>query len=301
MKIIGTGLNGLVGSRIQELLENKYSFQNISRTTGVDILNKKQILEFLESSDSPFVLHLAAKTDVDGCENDKSRDELLVKQGETNPHVYSSSAWAINVIGTENIIEACNKTNKKLIYISTDFVFNGEKKEPYEERDKQDAINWYGYTKYMGEKLVQKKSKKWIIARIAYPYRAYFKKNSLVTALLNKLQKQEEFFAVTDHIMTPTFIDDIAFALDMLIENNAEDIYHVVGNEYLSPYDAAIKIAHTFNLSTHTIHKTTRDEFFKNRAPRPFQLAIKNDKIQKLGIKMSTFEEGVKKIKEQID
>lgn len=290
MKILGTGLTGLVGSRIVELLQDKYEFENLSRSSGVDIVDKNQVLEKIKSSDAEIILHLAAKTDVDGCEKDKE----LGENGE---------AWKINVEGTRNVAEACLETNKKLIYISTDFVFDGTNPPAggYSEEDVPNPVNWYAQTKYAGEKNVEALRMPCIIARIAYPYRANFTKLDFFRAILGRLKNGESVAAVTDHIFTPTYIDDIASALDVLIGNNSQGKFHVVGNQSLTPFDAANLIADKFGLDKSKINKTTRSEFFKDRAPRPFQLVLKNDRITELGVQMRTFEQGLKEIKSQIN
>jgi dTDP-4-dehydrorhamnose reductase len=288
MKILGTGLTGLVGSRIVELLKSKYEFENLSRTSGVDISNKNQVLEKIKNSDAQVVLHLAAKTNVDECEKDKA----LGRNGDT---------WKINVEGTQNVADACFKANKKLIYISTDFVFDGENPpiDGYLEENTPNPVNWYAQTKYEGEKIVKQLKTPWLIARIAYPYRADFSKTDFFRAIFNRLKKDEPILAVTDHIFTPTFIDDIASALNVLIKNNSQGIFHVVGSQSLTPFDAANLIANKFGFNKSKISTTTRSEFFKNRAVRPFQLTLNNDKITKLGVNMRTFEEGIKEIKSQ--
>jgi dTDP-4-dehydrorhamnose reductase len=283
MKILGTGLTGLVGSRIVELLEDNYEFD----FSTVDITDKNAISEKIKNSDASIVLHLAAKADVEGCEKDK----ILGQAGE---------AWKINVGGTSNIVDACLVNNKKLIYISTDFVFDGTKTDGYTEEDIPNPLNWYAQTKYEGEKLVQNSNLSWMIVRIAYPYRPSFIRNDFARAILDRLKNGEKIIGVTDHIFTPTFIDDIAFALDKLIKTNSTGIFHVVGSQSLSPYDAAIIIAEIFNCDKSLISKTTREIFFKDRAPRPFCLKVKNDKISKLGVKMKTLEEGLREVKTQL-
>ena len=287
MKILGMGLDGLVGSRIVELLGDKYEFENLSISTGIDITDRDTVLEKIKNSDAPIVFHLAAKTNVDGCELDKP----LGKDGE---------AWKVNVLGTQNVADGSLESNKKLIYISTDFVFDGTK-DAYNEEDAPNPINWYAKTKFEGEKIVQSLRTPWIIVRIAYPYRANFTKLDFFRAILKRLQEGQSVAAVIDHIFTPTFIDDIAFALDALINNSSQGIFHVVGSQSLTPYDGAILIAKEFNLDTSKITQTTRSEFFNNRAPRSFQLRLNNDKISKLGVRMRTFEEGLREIKRQID
>jgi len=288
MKILATGLSGLVGSRIEELLIDKYQFENLSLDTGVDITDSEKIISSITSSNASLVLHLAAKTDVDGCQKDMS-------QG-TN-----GQAWKINVEGTKNVINACARSGKKLIYVSTDFVFDGKKEKPYSEEDTPSPINWYGQTKYEGEKLVTKSSLSWVILRIAYPYRADFPKRDFVRVLIDKLKNREKLRLVTDHIMTPTFIDGLSNVLDSIIRNNSTGIFHAVGSQFVSPFEAGVIISNIFGFDKNLLQKTTREEFFKNRAPRPFNLALKNDKIQKLGIRMKTLREGILEIKKQLN
>lgn len=285
MKILGTGLTGLVGSRIVEFLSDKYEFES----SEVDITAKDEIFKKIQTSKASIVLHLAAKTDVDSCELDKE----LKDEGE---------AWRVNVLGTENVVLACSQTNKKLIYISTDFVFDGKNPPAggYSEEEVPNPINWYGQTKYEGEKIIQGSNTHWTIVRIAYPYRAYFKRNDFARSIISKLQRGEKIAAVTDHVMTPTFIDDIAGALETLIFKNKTGIFHLVGSQFISPFEAAVLISEVFNFDKNLIQKRTRGEYFKNRTQRPFNLSLRNDKIRQSGVKMRTFEEGLWEIKKQL-
>ena len=288
MKILATGLSGLVGSRIQELSKDKYQFENLSLDTGVDITDSEKIFSLITSSHASLVLHLAAKTDVDSCQKDMS-------QG-TN-----GQAWKINVEGTKNVINACSRSGKKLIYVSTDFVFDGKKEKPYSEEDSPNPVNWYGQTKYEGEKLVTSSSLSWVILRLAYPYRANFQKRDFVRALIDRLKDGEKVSLITDHIMTPTFIDDLSYALEKIVNKESLEIFHAIGSQFVSPFEAGVIIANIFGFDKNLLQKTTREEFFKNRAPRPFNLSLKNDKIQKLGIRMKSFEEGVLEVKKQLN
>jgi dTDP-4-dehydrorhamnose reductase len=265
MKIIGTGLNGLVGSRVVELLTDQYQFENISRQNGVDITNKAQIASTIAASDSEIVLHLAAFTDVDGAEKDKELGD-------------------------------------KIIYFSTDMVFPGDKEAPerYSEEDQTGAVGFYAKTKEEAEKLIEKATCPWVILRIAYPYRANFEKKEYVRVFKSLLEEGKQIKAVSDHFFTPTFIDDIAPCIDLVIKGNLTGKYHVTGEETVSPYEAAIKIAEVFSLNQNLVEKTTRAEFFKDRAPRAYNLALNNDKITKLGIKLRGFKESLQEIKKQL-
>jgi len=285
VKILGTGLAGLIGSQIVALLSSSYAFENCSRTTGVDITNAESIDTAIAQSDASIVLHLAAKADVDGCEKDKS----FGKDGQ---------AWQINVEGTRNVARACEKHGKKMVYVSTDFVFDGQY-DVYSEDDVPHPINWYAQTKYEGEKIVQQMKTSWIITRIAYPYRTSFLKNDFVRAIKGRLANNEGVTMVTDHIMTPTFVDDIAYGMQTLFEKNSTGIYHLVGSQFISPFNSALTIAALYGFDKALIEQTTRSVFFEGRAQRPFRLALKNDKICMLGVVMKTFDDGLKKIQQE--
>lgn len=305
MKILVTGLTGLVGSRFAELLGESYEFEGIGRKTGADITDKTSITQKISSLDASIVLHLAAKTDVDGCEEDKETDNkfLKLKNPGNKEWIKQKTAWVVNVFGTQNIVEACQKNNKKLIYVSTDFVFDGNisQGEAYEEEDIQNPINWYGRTKYEGEKIVMNSGLDWIIVRLAYPYRASIaNKNDFSQIVLQKLKSGQKLNMVTDHVMTPTFIDDFVYAVDSLIKTNSSGVFHTVGDQFISPFDAANLIASKFNLDRNLISQTSRAEYFKGKAQRPFFLGLRNDKIEEMGIKMKTFEQGLDEIKKQI-
>lgn len=288
-KIIGTGLSGLVGSRVVELLGDKYEFEDISRKTGTDISDKDAILSRLKNSNADVVIHMAAYTNVDGAEMEKDKGE-------------ESESWKINVVGTENIVKAVETTGKRLLYISTDFVFGGDNTPPngYTEKDTPDPINWYGITKYEGELRVKNATCPWIIARIAYPYRANFEKNDFMRAMKNRLTQGLEIKAVSDHQYCPTFIDDIANVLDLIIQKNETGIFHVTGSQSLSPYDAALRIAEAFSLDKNLIGSITRDEYFAEKAKRPFDLSMNNGKIKSLGAVMKSFKVGLEEIKKQL-
>lgn len=305
MKILVTGLSGLVGSRFAELLKDSYEFEGITRESGVDITDEASINQKILSSDAQIILHLAAKTDVDGCEKDKEIDEKFLDQKGSDQQEWTSkkTAWVVNVLGTKYIVEACKKTNKKIIFISTDFVFDGNKSndEGYVEDDIQNPINWYGKTKYEGEKIVMNSELDWIIARLAYPYRANFaEKNDFFRIILQKLKGGQKLNMVMDHVMTPTFVDDFVYAIDSLIKTNSSGIFHTVGDQFISPFDAATLIARKFNLDKNLISQSSKAEYFKDKAQRPFFLGLRNDKIKKMGIKMRSFENGLEEIKNQL-
>lgn len=290
-KIIGTGLSGLVGSRIVEMLSH-HQFLDLSLDGGFDIL-KPSTLEsvFTANPDASVVIHLAAFTDT---------NTAWLQRGDKNGLCYQ-----LNVVGTQNIVNLCQKFNKYLIYISTDFVFDGKRPQPYTETDTHNPIEWYGQTKKMGEDIVSQNLPNSAIARIAYPYRAkYDAKKDIVRKIIDGFtnHKLNPFF--TDQITTPTFVDDIATALDYFFQNQPQGIYHLVGSSSQSPYQMAQLIADTFGFDKSEIKPGSLDEYVKTLPPnsRPWQrhLAISNQKILSLGQKMSTLDQGLTKHRSQL-
>lgn len=283
--LLGTGLSGLVGSRIVELLKGEYNFTDLSFDTGVDVTNADSVNSKISATDASWILHLAAKTDVDGCEKEKGLGE-------------QSTAWKINVGGTNNICAAAQRYHKRVIYISTDFIFDGVN-DFYDETSVPNPLNWYAKTKYEGEKIVSSMSEN-IIMRISYPYKCVnTQKRDFVHVIRDQLTLGKSIQAVTDHEFTPTFIDNIAVAVNALIKKNASGIYHVVGDSTLSPYDAAMLIAQTYSLSKDLITPTKRSDFYAGRAVRPYKLRLKNAKITTLGVHMKGFSEGLEELVKQ--
>lgn len=270
-----TGGDGLVGSRIVELLNQDFQFTNFSQAK-MDITDKGRVEKALEDADFDLFLHLAAYTNVQGA--------------ETN----SDLAMKINRDGTKNVYDAVTQKGKKLIYISTDFVFDGET-PPYYEDSTPNPQGAYAKSKLEGEKVVANGA---MIVRIAYPYRAAFEtKKDFVRTFKYLLEQGKHLNMVTDSMMTPTFIDDIAYGLKHLMKNYSPEIFHLVGGSSISPYDATVMIAEKFNLDKSLIGKTTYEEFMKGKASSPKLGVIKSKKNNFW--KMKTFEEGITEIENQ--
>lgn len=283
MKILGTGLSGLVGSRVVELLSGQFSFEDLSLDTGVDVTDKNVVDERIKQSDAPWVFHFAAKTDVDGAEKERAL-------GEKSP------TWIVNVSATKHIVNPCKLFGKKLLYISTDYVFDGTK-DFYTEDDSPNPQGWYAATKYEGEKLVSQLRENGLVIRIANPYKAVNKdKLDFVHKIISLLKNGTDIESPSDQIFIPTLIDDIAEAIRFLVEKNAKGVFHVAGSQALSPFDATKKIAVAFGLDPALVSETTFAKYFSGRAPRPFRADLKNDKLSKFGFRMSTFDEGLAKI-----
>lgn len=280
--IIGTGLDGLVGSRFVELYGDDRSITNLSLATGVDITNSSTVLEALQSSSAPVVIHCAAFTDTAAA---------AAQAGNTD-----SSCYEVNVNGTKAVVEAAKATSKYLIHISTDYVFDGSQTTPYTEADTPKPIEWYGQTKYEAEQVVTKSGIPAVIIRIAFPYRfGYEAKADLLAKTLAGIRNKTLYPQFTDTLITPTFIDDIAHVLDLLIEQRPTGIFHVVGSTSLSNYDFAVRVAEAFHEDLTPIKPGSLTEFLQT-SDRPYHrnLALSNEKLaRELGYHMSTLEEGL--------
>ena len=276
LKIALTGADGLVGSRIIELLKNDFEFIPLPQSS-MDITNKEQVESTLKNLDFDIFFHLAAYTNVPGAESNK---ELCLK---------------INRDGTKNVFEAVSKKQKKFIYISTDFVFDGIK-PPYDEGSTPNPVGVYAQSKFEGEKIIGNDG---MIVRIAYPYRANFElKKDFFRTFKSYLENGKTLSMITDSLMTPTFIDDIAYGLKYLFNNYSPKIFHLVGSESISPYNAALTVAKTFNLDKSLIGKTTYEEYVKGKARLPQFATIKSTNNN--FYKMRSFKDGLNEIKSQM-
>ncbi len=305
MKILLTGATGLIGSRFEELLFEKHEIIPLSSSKGVDITDKDSISRFLDDKHYDVVVHLAAKTDVDGSELDREEDLKMLGVGEQglldfDMNSVDGSIWrgsktavGINAIGTKNLYDAAREVDAKFIYISTDFVFAGDAE--YTEESNPNPVDWYGMSKYLGERVIDANND--LIVRISFPY-GYLSpiKKDFVWRLHDLIASRDEVSLISDQTITPTFIDDVVMGIDFLIERNQKGIIHLTGSSYLSPKELSEKIKQAFNLST-TIGDSKLEDVYAGKAPRPVKSIMKNDKLKNLGFEPKTFDQGLDLIK----
>jgi dTDP-4-dehydrorhamnose reductase len=308
-KILATGLSGMVGSTIKDILKDRVLFEDLI----VDITDAKTVSERISYSDSPYVVHFAAKANPDECEKDKEemtklpfgkesgKDLLHIDKIQPDQWKGLLSAFAVNVVGTKNISEACKKAGKKLIHISTDYVFSGRTKDKYIEKSLPDPVNYYGLTKYWGELVVQHVLPESTIMRIAVPFGAISStRPDVVSRMRHLLQSNGKVQAVEDQLTTPTLINDIVEALVLILSKDVSGTFHVVGSQTLSPFELALAIAEIFNYDKHLIMPVSFKTYYINRAPRPQFLTLSNDKLRELGFTPLSFKEGLSKIKKSL-
>lgn len=277
LKVALTGSTGLIGTRIINLLSKDFVFIPLLQSE-IDITEKTSLNDKLKKTNFDILLHLAAYTNVDEAENNKD------------------IAYKINVLGTKNVFNFTQKSNKKLIYISTDFVFDGNH-PPYDEESMPAPISYYGKTKLEGETIVKNHA---MIVRLSYPYCSHFAaKKDIVRSIKSRLEQNKELFMVADSIITPTFIDDIAYSLKYLLENFDTRTYHLVGADSLSPFEFGLQVAQYFNLNKKLIKPITYQEYFKDKAKRPKYSIIKT--VNNNFYQMKSSMQGLKAVVKQLE
>lgn len=257
--VIGTGMHGLVGSRIQLDLKDQFTFEMIDinhARNPVDITKPKQLEDFFAQSQAGVVLHCAAFTDVTAAW-EQTDDE-------------SGPAFQINVVGTKNIVEACNRFNKHLIHLSTAYVFDGAQPEPYTETDSPNPIEWYGQTKLMAEEAVQSSSRSWTILRIDQPFRSdAHSKLDIVHKIMSRIVDNTLPPQFTDHTFGPTFIDDFSQVVDWAIKTKTKGLFHASSGEQWDDFAFASTIAQQMG-KTGAIQPGSLKSYLKQSA-RPYQ------------------------------
>jgi len=236
MKVLITGSGGLLGMKLEEIFkENDYNVYGIdilnqiekSNYFSLDITQKENIEVIFKKVTPDVVVHTAAYTDVDGCEKDKE------------------AAFAVNVQGTRNLAGSAEEIGAKFVYVSTDYVFNGEKGR-YEENDDTDPIDYYGVTKLEGEKYVEKICTNFIIVRTSVIYGS--NKKNFVTWVVDMLKRGKKINIVTDQYVSPTLNIDLAEQLVALIDKDAAGVFHTAGRDRINRYDFVKVIADVFDL-----------------------------------------------------
>ena len=265
-KILITGAFGQLGTSLCEVLSNKsilatgrvMTLTEKYHCMELDITNQENVKELIRNYKPDIIIHLAAMTDVDGCEK--------------NPE----TAFEINVGATENLLK---NFNGKFIYVSTDYVFDGEE-GPYYEDDKVNPVSVYGKTKLYGENLVQESDLEWIILRsnIIFSYNDRTKA-SFVNWVVDSLKKKQMISVVNDQWNNPTWTNDLANVMSMMIEKNICGIYHYGGGDFLNRYEFAKMIASTFSLDRELIKPITTLEL-NWLAQRPLKSGLYTNKIE---------------------
>jgi dTDP-4-dehydrorhamnose reductase len=279
-----TGSSGLLGRRLVSVLSGEYEVMGIDRYVpegqkdlAVDITQRERTLESIVGMGPSVVVHTAAETDVDRCETERDL------------------ARRINVEGTANIADACVEVGAKLILVSTDYVFDGNKGN-YAETDEPNPISFYGITKHEAEQIAASTSPNSLIIRTSVLYGWHPVKLNFVTWILKGLRDRQTLRVVYDHINSPTFADNLARAIHKAIERNSQGMLHIAGSEKISRFDFARRVARRFDLDESLlIPVQMKDLSWVARRPRDSSLDV--GKAEKeLGIELLGVDEGLEEM-----
>lgn len=299
MKVLVTGVNGQLGHDvINELAKRgneaigsdlalEYSGNCVGMTEyiGMDITDKDAVSKSIADVNPDAVVHCAAWTAVDDAE-DSDKKELV---------------RAINTDGTKNIARACKAVDAKMIYISTDYVFNGQGDEPWHADCKEYApLNVYGQTKLEGELAVSEILEKYFIVRIAWVFGE--NGSNFVKTMLRIGKKFDTLKVVCDQIGTPTYTYDLSRLLVDMLESEKYGYYHATNEGgYISWYDFAAEIFKQAGYSTKVLPVTT-EEYGVSKAVRPFNSRLDKSKLLQNGFKpLPTWQDALKRYLEKTE
>ena len=289
MKIMILGANGFTGRRILKRLSSKH--QVLACSLHPDILPEEGY-EF-------HILDMQNVDDTDALLNNFRPDVIInasamsvVDYCEQHPE----EAYALNVTAVKHLAEYSQSNSCRLIHLSTDFVFDGTATEAYTETDTTNPINYYGKTKQWSEEVIEQACTNYAIARIEVVYGKPFngQHGNIVHLVKNRLENGQSIRVVSDQFRSPTWVEDIANAIEKLLSNQYQGIYHICGGETLSVADFAFRVAQYFHLDSSLIEPVTTEEM-KEATPRPISTPMSVEKARKdLDYQPSTLEEGFK-------
>lgn len=227
------------------------------------------------------------------------RPAVVVHAGAmSKPDICEQNQWlcySTNVEGTLNLLASAEEWKSFFLFLSTDFVFDGEQ-GMYTEEDAVNPVNFYGRSKADAEEAVKEYPYDWAIARTVLVYgKPVPGQSNLLYTIKEKLEKGLPYNVVNDQFRTPTFVEDLAKGLVAIIEKRAARIYHLSGKDILTPYEMALAAAHHLGLDASLLKKVTATEFAEpaKRPPRTgFQITRARNDLQ---FEPVSFEEGLRK------
>ena len=261
MRILVTGVKGQLGYDVMnELAKRGHTGIGVD-VEEMDITDAAKVEQVIKASDVEAVIHCAAYTAVDAAEDNV---EICHK---------------INAEGTENIAKVCKELDLKMIYISTDYVFNGEGTRPWEPDDEREPLNVYGQAKYEGELAVEKYLEKYYIVRIAWVFGVNGK--NFIKTMLNLSETHDELSVVNDQIGSPTYTYDLAKLLVDMVETDKYGCYHATNEGLCTWYEFATEIFRQAGKEI-TVHPVTSEQF-PTKAKRPHNSRLNKDKLEANG------------------
>lgn len=242
----------------------------------LDVRNEHAVSQMVKATCPALIIHLAAETDVDRCEQEPEH------------------AYLTNAVGTEYVVSACRMPGVRLLYVSTAGVFDGQKPTPYVETDAPNPVNVYGRSKLAGEFAVRQHMRAYYIVRAGWMVGGYERDKKFVGKILRLLKGQREISVVTDKIGSPTFTEDLSRGIAALIETDHTGLFHMTNHGVCSRYEFARKLIEYLGRQDVIVRPIT-SEAFPLPAPRASSEAMQNLRLQSLGLDtMPSWEEALR-------
>ncbi len=263
MRVLVTGVKGQLGHDVMnELAKRGHTGIGVD-IEEMDITDPKACEKVISEVQVEAVIHCAAYTAVDAAEDNK---DLCMK---------------VNAEGTENIAKVCQKLDLKMMYISTDYVFNGQGTRPWEPDDSREPLNVYGESKYRGELAVTSHTDKFFIVRIAWVFGVNGK--NFIKTMLRLGQERGAVSVVNDQIGSPTYTYDLAVLLVDMIQTDQYGFYHATNEGLCSWYDFAVEIFRQAGMEV-SVTPVSSDQF-PAKAKRPSNSRMSKDKLTEKGFR----------------
>lgn len=261
MRVLVTGVKGQLGHDVMnELAKRGYEGVGVD-VDEMDITDAQKVDEVITAAQVDKVIHCAAYTAVDAAEDNV---ELCRR---------------VNAKGTENIAKVCKRLDLPMVYLSTDYVFDGEGERPWEPDDERDPLNVYGQTKYEGELAVERNLDKYFIVRIAWVFGVNGK--NFIKTMLNLAQNHDTITVVDDQVGSPTYTYDLARLLVDMIETEKYGRYHATNEGLCTWYEFAKEIFRQAGVDVKVVPVTS--EQFQAKAKRPHNSRMNKDKLDAMG------------------
>lgn len=289
--ILITGANGFVGSYLTEQLL-KLDWPVCATGKGdcrlpSSVNGRELYYEMLDFTD-PFAVHDLVE---------KLKPSIIVHAGAMGkPDECETNQWAahqVNVEGTIHLAQNAKEIGARLLFLSTDFVFNGET-GMYTESDPLAPVNFYGRTKLEAEMAVQEFAGSWSIVRTVLVYGSPREgRPNLLSILREKLMKAEGYRVVDDQFRTPTYVGDLVDGIVKMIEKNSDGLFHLCGDELMTPYDMACRAARFWKLPVDLIQRVSTSDL-QHPAARPVKTGLSIEKaVRELGFAPRNLEQGL--------
>jgi dTDP-4-dehydrorhamnose reductase len=279
----GTGLTGLVGSRVRELTPELGW-----RPLGCDITDAAAVDRATGDCAAGTIVHFAAFTDTAAAW--RQRGDL------------DGACYRVNVVGTRNVATACRRHGRHLVHVSTDYVFDGTKDGSYTEEDAVNPRDWYGRTKAWAEEEVRSAGVEYLVLRPSFPFRAAFPaKEDLVRRLVRGLGEGGVGSLFTDTLITPTFVDDLAPAFRQIATRRPTGVLHLAGSTALSPHALGERVAEAFGLTGVPLPEgKLADHLESGNRPYARNLSVSNARARRvLGVGFATIDEALHRMRVQ--